>query len=88
MIMEENSKQNIEGLSKGQRCKLIREQAGLNQSEFGFVVGASKNAVALQRMQFPTGKRRSSSPVRPTGKSFKQFRSYKKDLTKVCSWPF
>lgn len=46
MIMEENSKQNIEGLSKGQRCKLIREQAGLNQSEFGFVVGASKNAVS------------------------------------------
>ena len=46
MIVVENSKQNVEGLSKGQRCRLIREQAGLNQSEFGFVVGTSKNAVS------------------------------------------
>ena len=61
MIVVENSKQNVEGLSKGQRCRLIREQTGLNQSEFGFVVGASKNA---------------------------HCRSYKKDLTKVCNWPF
>ena len=46
MIVVENSKQNVEGLSKGQRCRLIREQTGLNQSEFGFVVGTSKNAVS------------------------------------------
>ena len=46
MIMEENYAQNTQGLSKGQQCRLIREQTGLTQSEFGFVVGASKNAVS------------------------------------------
>ena len=46
MIMEENYAQNTQGLSKGQQCKMIREQVGLNQSEFGFVVGTSKNAVS------------------------------------------
>lgn len=43
MISTENNQQEMEGLTKGEQCRNIRQMLGLNQSEFAALVGVSKN---------------------------------------------
>lgn len=46
MIIAENNRETMEGLSKGRQCNFIRKLLGLTQKEFAVLLGVTDNAVS------------------------------------------